>query len=608
MNKHTLKESLFFALVFSLIINVPEICYYIYFNGASFKIFSDWDEPYYFQVMKQMGDIPWTELFYLKNWQIAAYSNLDSPLPHNAIDVVIGNIYKLNLFEISSLSLFLDLVCVFFSFMFFSIFYSSYSNHKYGSEIGAAVTLSLPWIPRLLNYCPISLPLPDWLNSTLDFYYVTVPAKRAIYTQVSYPFFALGLVLIQKVSKSNNSIHAIIAGIVSGLIIYIYIFGWVTIFAYSILFISIPFFTSKLSQNEKIQTLKILFFYSLSFLLISCPGLSAVFRNGVLKGAADNILSFINFRSEWFLSPLLLGLITLGILFQLKPNKDSDSNNFKLLNWVILSLFLLFPLINLQPILNKWITPYHFPVFYLYPVASGCIVLMIYNCLLKKVMRYFLVIFILFLIPITLFAQTAKDLIYADPKHDDFISLVKFVRSNLPLDANLMINPYLQPFVNLDILSSTRILPYWMGVLGNRTVIPSVVSQDENRDEIVKNELITGFFLTGEMKLIGSCPNEYNKNLFFSYKDMLTGAWMVTSRIRSYECQIGLKLIKNQNICDIMNNDLNIYILWEFEFNLPKPELYSLIGHPVWESPNKFYELIKIDFNDFSRSYCLTSS
>ena len=223
------------SILFAFILNLPSICLFFDSSGLSPHLFSDWDEPLYLPFALSLGKFSLHQIITGNLDLSAIHLPLAFPVPHNLTDWLVGKAANILQFSPVQLGLFLDLLTSAISYFAFTVFFRALSSNYFAAECVAGIFLIFPWL------LPFTQHLPPFNISNFiivpEAGYVTLPILRSIYVQLSYPIWALALYLGLVSDKSK-----FLAGVISGLLAYIYFFSWAATISIISLILVLRFF------------------------------------------------------------------------------------------------------------------------------------------------------------------------------------------------------------------------------------------------------------------------------------------------------------------------------------------------------------------------------
>lgn len=216
--------SLFLSLVVTALLVLPQLASFLLSGGVSPRAFSDWDEPLYLTVLNAVGRDPLA--LFRGQFPTGIELPLGFPYPHALIDVVVGALTNPLSLSPLELGLIFDAVLIPLAFFALRATFRHLSARPFVPELAATLILTVPW---LLPLSRLLVPLFPSLNSggiilAPYSFYPCPPVLRGVYTQLSYAFFPWVLTLLLRGRTQDR----VAAGILTGALLYIYLFSWIT--------------------------------------------------------------------------------------------------------------------------------------------------------------------------------------------------------------------------------------------------------------------------------------------------------------------------------------------------------------------------------------------
>ncbi len=540
-------------------------------EGEFARFFSDFDETLYIRYHLNIGSIPWTDLVERLPKETHGLSVI---MPHLLVDVLLGQIHSFLNLHPATILIYLDFIAVFFSYPIFVKFFSELPLNTKLAEVTTLLCLCFPfafYLPGLIGDItfPIGItePFSEWIS---------LPAHRGIYTQVSYPFVALSLLWSLRAFRGERKNYApYMAGLFTGTLLYLYFFAFVAIGGVVGIYI--------LLQSIRSRKPITLISFVLTAFLVASPGLILI----ALTNSSDlmNIPEFCLHIP--YLNPvLLLEVVLLGCALFIFRKSNSK---FNILLFCFSNQLALLFTVNLQVFISKNITAYHIPVFYLIPIASALYVALFASELRPK----FIKILYTFLFIAAFIVQSVKAHRNQFVQHDidDVVNCVAKVPETF----------WQFPFA-LTLESEKGLFwevePYAIAALSkrnNRELEMAIV----NYEEFIKIESVYSWLLNGRPQLIAYCPEETVSypNFYTSFYD-----WQLIQRKEL--CRYADKVDMKQLFCSEIKERKSELFIWR-----EKTEFQSQDSPFVSE-----LELCKgkgvylINFPQIFKSYCNENS
>ncbi len=529
------------AGILAVLLQVPLLSEHMRSDGFSPKLFTDWDEPFYFTIAYRMGELPWSEIADRMPWISAHESErLRMELPSSMTDVLLGKFgLALGLWPVT-LGWLLDVLCFFFSYVGFTFFFRALSGSRWGGEIAACTMLLLPWLLFPERACDVPL------NFQVSGIYVTsracnvwpsLPVWRGFYTQLSYPVLAAGLFVLVSGRFGRK-----LAGALLGSLIYFYVFAWVAAICVSAIYLVLQ--SSKDRWKHLIQ-------FALTAGVVSAPGL-LWFLCGY-SPIRESLVLPEGFPKFFHLSPMVLLMIG---FFAFARSRVEDPDKNRVIDFILSVLAAEVMLPNYELISRQLWLEDHFRIFYLEPLLSGAVSALIFGYLAMKSTQ---IAFVLVLLLLSAREQQNISNFRERYHHRmwDLEFLSKAIVSKTAPKERLF---YLSPN------AANYELPPEVEALTRRKVdAPSFLTTlFEHREEGLRKELFVSWFLRDKFELFNECPVPY---------DTSGRRWSVHNWIsyrRSDACLRAAEIAKDFSPCEILRSLQGRYIIWE------NPDLESI--------------------------------
>ena len=594
------------AVLFVVILNFGRFIIYQESGGYSPGLFQDWDESYYITIAKQFLNAEWRSLFRWQDGALAFYKLNQSRIPHQLLDLLIAKFLGATHIRPVFFLLVLDALIFLASYLILTCGFNKILKNSFQSEALAFVLLLAPWASsEILSLSAGEFFLSDSLSisSLAHSGFPSLPVQRAIYTQVSYLPFVYCLYCLFDYLARPGFRSLIFAGIATGLSLYCYFFAWLTLLTLIPLVVLI-----KLAIQPKEWKLLTgnTFLHLSSFvvlaLLLSIPGLSAIFQGASLyaPGAEVSLESFqnlMNFRKYCFFSPQGLVLAVLIFAYRSKLSASRASNGPVIDNLCVICLALLvaeFLLMNTQALANAWVSPYHFPLFFLHPLLSAGLA----GLLLQQVSS---------LRPFMLGSMLLYVLILGYWRSDsqrgisDYTELLTYIGDDLPEGSTIVSMPFTRPFANDYSDLGHYSLRSWIEALTNKRSFADLVRWPEHRLDVVRDEAMIAWIYSGHFKLLRGCQPAEG---VAPPADLLTGASTFLEAQRIVSCELSKEINLRSLTCSGLAKIQVDYIIWDQELELVKPAIYTELTSPVWQGKSGRFSIIKFDQPAALAKYC----
>ncbi len=585
------------ALALALLVTAPDFIIGVRSSWHSPALLSDWDEAYYLALPYEASNVPLEALFSFEHGRLRAYNLLRSSLPHALSDAVVGKLAKIAALNPAQFGTLLDLIFFFASFLLLMKLFGLFNQKRRGNIGATLVSLLAPWLASISAYFSWRAGLPDYITVVSHQFFPSPPVFRGIYTQISQPLFFLSLwLLLREIVPKRLDLRWLgLSGFLAGLLIYLYFFAWLSLLAVAALMLSLDFC---LTRHRLATSLRMfatrLGVFILPSLAAASFGLTALLSNGTIYApgpdkslAQENLL---NFSGYYFFSPLLgLALIVFcALAFRFRHAQNRQT--YTLLLIISSALLAEFLLMNLQPLLNAWVTPYHFSLFYLHPLISGSIVLLILNSFRERVASRAVV-----LIAFTVFIPTFEKAMRAlggEVSADSRTELLRELSGSQYEKSVVATMPFGQPFQSLPRVPVYQLLPYLIKTLSQRESLSQFMSFDAERIAFVRREFFLSWLYSGKLGPIAGCPSALDE---VPTADIMLGAEAFHGYQRLVDCTIGEEILPKLEICTLLRENHVDYIVWEKQFSFARPTWFSELAQTQWRSTDGEFEIFNFD-------------
>jgi|GEM_PF-2798285 len=609
------------GVLLSIFFSLPSIAIYLGGDKYSPALLSDWDESYYLELPDKSADVPIASFVTLTDGTLSAYEVISHSVvhvvPHVLVDVILGKALRLLELRPVELGILLDLACFFASFLVLFLTFRRLAKDNSSAFTSALVTLTLPWIFALSGAIDLRLWLPENILVHSHNFFPSLPVLRSIYTQVSYPLFflVLGITSARLMSGSIKWRSMILLGGLSGALIYVYLFAWVSI-------VCIVFTMLVINQilNPKNRGLKRfaadVSSYFASMLAVAAFGISLLFGgNRNFTPGPDDIdlqLQLARIFSKYiYLSPIiciaLLVVLYLGVqakrAIEMHAQNGIDSNGqdrsrFVLLIMVGACLASELILMNIQPLLGRWITSYHFPLFYLHPVLAGSGVLLILHFFRDRWMRNVVMLGLISLSSVGTFTNVVA--VFANSRPDSVSSLMSYIDSELPPQSSIAAVPFAKASGTSGEVAVLQTFPYWITVFTRAEAFPQLVSVGPEREHLIRAELLASWLFTGNLDLIGPCPSSFDT---ISEQSIAAGLGFFQV-LRKFDCALLPIILSKTTVCDLLREFRVDYLVLESGLGFSDYACQQRFSNIVWQSNKAEFTLIKFDQAGAIGEYC----
>ena len=485
--------------------------------------------------------------------------------PNAVVDVATGWLAHLLDFSPAELAIFLDWSCGALSFAILLAIFRCWADRWVAC--GAAIlAVSFPGVlvPEPLLRLP-NAALPMLVSQ--PFIDHASPAFRAVYTQVSYPLFLLVVLLMVRwylrESRTTRALFPI--GVLGGLAGHGYFFPWLTALAIGV---GLPAVGAVVNGRGSLARIASETATLLAGWIVGSAGVFCIMATHPTSGIVGSDL----LARYWFFpfERVLLAVVLLG--FALRERRR-DLCRSQLLAFLGLLLALELPLMNLQPLLRQGLAPYHFPSFYLHPLVTGGIFILLVEWL-RTAASFRLLAQVVCALPLLSFtfhsALGVRKALSPLPLAEDLGWLVGRLQATPP-DTVFALNPIREPFSEAPPRSSFLLnLPNFVSTLSGRyTFDQEWMFNEMGDDSDLRRELGMSWLLTGTMRPLWkvSEPVELPGDVF-------TLTWTYLEMRRQQKLALHGGLLRDYTPCAFLS-DFRVDLLVHDPTNdgdLPAPE------------------------------------
>jgi hypothetical protein len=578
------------SLFFSFLINFSSLLIYINLDGETDLLLSEHDEYLYLQESLEMGGLDVPHIKILTSPEGHKDPRVDGQ-PHSLVKKFFGFLgYRLGL-TVITFNLLLDLIFSGISFFVFNLLFRALFDYSIKNEksffsvydLYTSIFICLPWLINPFSYIDLKLMIPLENESAIQFfglyplYYPCVPVLRSINTQASYPLFGLAILFLLS-NQRKKYLTLALSGLISGILLYVYIFPWMLSFVLGITYL----ITYSVWNNDypKIRC-KRMCIYILTFLVTSFPGLLMLYSNSL----KDTYKIPSEVPIYIFLSPVIFTLILIS--FSLIKKFKTPS-----LFLFISILFSTLVVMNIQPVTQKLLTPYHFILFYIYPFLSVYLAVFILYHLRKNV--FFKKIICLVFISLIFFKtgdEYFKKVNLVEINRSD-TELIQYLKEFNEQDSYFAIFPYAEISDSWwSVYPSWRTTPFYFQLISGKALFPFNYEYF-SPEELLYVNYITYYLFRGDEAVLNSCDYEG-----IYYPDFAYG-------IVSFEAIRRRELCKEhkEKLPTLLSKNL---LTLPIKFLITEPQLYpELYDHvkdnhkEIWRSSDNRYIIFRIESNN----------
>ena len=434
------------------------------------------------------GEDPY-EWTYYENARTRPLGEVALGRPNAVVDIAVGAVASGLDLSASELAVLLDWT---FGALSFALFVAIFLLWTDAWTAIAAAILAVCWCELLIPDAHLLLPnaaLPWAVNQ--PFVDHAEPPLRAVYTQVGYPLFLAGLfLLLRRFVNGTMSAGAMFAiGVLGGLNGFGYFFPWLVALAVGM---SLPVVGAVLRAQP----------------LVRIAAGSSAFLSGWIAGSAGVLYITLKNQTTGIIGGDVLGrywwlpvehLFFAMVLVFLAVRDRTPRRT--LLAFVGLAFALELPLMNVQTVLRQGIAPYHFVSFYLHPLVTGGLFVLLVDWL-RRSMSMHLVATAVCALPVLAFgfdyALRTRAALTPIPIAEDLGWLIGRLQEE-PSDSVFAMNPVEHPYTpvpeNEFVL---RNLPNFVATMSQRYTLHQEWMFNEIADDSdLRRELGVSWLLSG---------------------------------------------------------------------------------------------------------------
>jgi hypothetical protein len=260
----------------------------------------------------------------------------------------------------STLGLLMDVIFVFVGSLVLWLMIRSYLERPLMTSLVTVFVVVGPWVlaPDFIVRTPILL--SSWLTTAPMDRFPVLPVERSPFTQVSMPVFWSILLLLNSFSKQQPARRMLVAGGLSGVLLYLYFFAWVVIIPLTVLYI----FFQRTRGGALSELARQVLIYATTALAVSLPGIITL----VQSGATERHSIYPDVPRVFYFSFELIVAAT--ILLVIRHSDSLGEAGRAMTSLGLATILTQFSTINLQPLTGLHFYPYHIPVFYSGPLIT----------------------------------------------------------------------------------------------------------------------------------------------------------------------------------------------------------------------------------------------
>lgn len=580
-------------LVFCLNISYPVTR--LWSDVGSLAGFSENDEIYYIHVADKTAAMS-TYKFLVSafNPDIVSESTIAFSIPHKLTWFVLGWLRQVSGLSPAAFGYLTDIIFGLLGFLAYFYFFNSIAPVSVKTYLAAFMATFFPWAGSV-NYLHLT-PTIRTLNFTVhpfpSDYYPCIGLNRFGATPVSMILFAFGVGLILRAfasseASSQRRVKLFLAGLISGATIYAYVFGFL-----AVMVVIGVMFLLRLSENSNLKmVIEDAVVFGLGAFLPSFSGLLQIMSAQEQFPAAILPSGLLRQHYSYSIEQFVLGLSAWSCRRRIKI--ESGHTMLTVLTVMVFSLFILF---NLQPLLEKILTPYHFSVFFIAPMITGLLTLIGLSLMPhNKVWKKFPVIALTVLTMLGTGAQASSTIKYLMGVENIRAQQLSRHILEIPPDSIIASQPFYEPFststFSIDKLS---ILPYMLNLTLNRNIIPK---EEElfpvTISEMVfslRREFFLGWLFSGKVQTIAPCPVSDKS----PYGDIYYGIHDYIFFFRRHLCEQSKKIIQTVTECELVKENKITHVIFSSKTGSKNLELVQSIADNIWSTEDGGQILVSV--------------
>ncbi|MCC6954442.1 MAG: hypothetical protein IT290_10015, partial [Deltaproteobacteria bacterium] len=506
------------ALLFTLLFNLPYIATFLVDGCYHHALVSDVDELCYLPRTIDIGAGVSPSRFFIEH--TAEVSRLQVALnePYSLPEVVFGSLAAVLHIPAFCLGLLLDVILVWATYVITARCFRLLSPSSLAAEIGVLMYIAFPLL----------FPLDQWVQTDLSWTGFLVaadvgatsglPAVRGLSTQTSYIFYSLFLLSLVRAFLGDSPRGKLrsfaLAGLWSGVLIHVYFFAWVTSFVLAgLAMLGVLLFRSRALGTGFGEMVKGGFAFGIAHLLVATPGvLVMMFGSGF-----HSVTKFPELRAYWYFTIEVFGVL-IATTWLLVKTRRSDDRRLR----VILTLLWTLPLaqlllMNLQPILATFLTPFRFVHLYLHPLFTGLLTTLLVSRIVRlrrksRLLGLAIVLLFPFIRPVNVerLKQSSKTLFATfrpEGTKDELQRLIDLLRETLKPNDVLAVMSAHEVYRDIPGGYIWRALPNVLNAFTGNPLLHQhwVLPVDISGRETLERELVLTWLFTGRPHLLVPC-------------------------------------------------------------------------------------------------------
>lgn len=611
----TFRFSIVYGLIVALIFLTPTLLNLATSQTDEIQIPNAADEEHYLHLPYLTYSLLPSIAIYSEHNKKGSLSQILASYPNAWLDYLAGALAtRMNLTPLK-FGLVLDLLFVTLSTIVFLALCYELSGSRAISLMTVILMIELPNFGNIAALFPISL---QGLSPALlaDPIFNTTALFRGVYTQVSYPFYAIALWLTIRACRSKDASNSLWLGtFLSASLIYIYFFSWAAASFFNLAYVVL---TILLDRYHRVSVRKVSDVCQQLCLhgLVAATGIYLSFSSHGQHTAIDPLLS-----EYWHanLTYVLIAIGAIGICL-----RAQTPINRELGKTIAVAAIGIVATSNIQPVLGRWISSHQITGSYLGPTLTTATILLLFHSLQQMMARSFphhlprvisswspaVIVSIAFSHQILSFeknpdyfyakqynsrstdiARINRQLEFSDKsKHYRGISrselgeLVRYITDHSASDTVIASLPTETPFIDVVPAYLPLIpIPNLLAMLTNRPILFQDWFNTQgllSSEEMLKRESFLGWLYSDRLQLLWPCIDSAAD----IPGDIYQMPWTQLQILRASECQGYLSMRESFTPCDAINQFSLGYVVHLSNHSLEIPAWYQGILTNVWQS------------------------
>lgn len=590
-------------LVFCFNINYPVTR--LWSNVGSVASFSENDEVYYIHLADKTAAIS-TYKFLLSafNPGIVSENAVAFSIPHKLTWFLLGRLRQVSGFSPATFGYVTDIIFGLLGFLAYFYFFNSITPASVKTYLAAFMATFFPWAGSVnhLHLTPTIQTIKFTVHPFPGDIYPCVGLNRFGTTPASMILFAFGIGLVLRAFASNQApsqrrIKLFFAGLISGLTIYAYVFGFLAV----MVVIGVMFLLRLLERSNFNLLIEDAVVFALGALLPGGIGIVQIMFSQEQFPAAILPAGILRQHFSYSIEQLLLGLSAWACRRRIKI--ESGRAILTVLTVMVFSLFILS---NLQPLLGKILTPYHFSVFFIAPISTGLLTLIGLSLMPQnKPWKEFPVLALTVLTVLGTGDKAYSTITYLMGAENIRAQELSRHLLEIPPDSIIASQPFYKPFsTNAFSINELSILPYMLNLTLERNILPNEeelfpVTMSEKSFSL-RREFFLGWLFSGKVQLIAPCPLSDKS----PYGDIHYGIHDYIYFFRRNLCDYARQFVQSVTACELVKENRITHVLFSSETESKNLVLIHSIAENTWRTKDGGQTLVSVSHDKLISTAC----